>query len=190
MHLSTILSTILSIVITFIDTWSTVAEKALTKGFLLFNAFCRMHTGLATRNNYTCVHKHDCQACILKTARDRIFIIHNSLCSPLPRSWKGVYWFHVFRPSVRLSIRLWTKSCPLCIFHNTSRIHFILAHLIKQFRVWQMFGICNFDFVLLWQGICYESIVWVIMGGVGWGGWGGGGGGGGGGGYILRMQAF
>ena len=45
---------------------------------------------------------------------------------------RGVYWFHVVRPSVRLSIRLWTKSCPLCIFHNNSRIHFIFAHLINQ----------------------------------------------------------
>ena len=34
--------------------------------------------------------------------------------------------------SVRLSVRLWTESCPLCIFNNTRRIHFIFAHLIKQ----------------------------------------------------------
>ena len=76
-------------------------------------------------------------------------------------------------------VRLWTKSCPLCIFHNTSRIHFIFAHLIKQLqkvccvkgivkfqnlKFWQIFGICNFDFVLLWHGIWYESIIWVIMG--------------------------
>ena len=27
-----------------------------------------------------------------------------------------------------------------------------------------MFGICNFDFVLLWHGSWYECIVWVIMG--------------------------
>ena len=36
--------------------------------------------------------------------------------------------------SVRLSVRLWTKSCPLCIFHSTSRIHFIFAYLIKQLQ--------------------------------------------------------
>ena len=30
-----------------------------------------------------------------------------------------VYWFHI----VRLSVSLLTGSCPLCIFHNTSRIH-------------------------------------------------------------------
>ena len=34
-------------------------------------------------------------------------------------------------PSVRPSVRLWTESCPLCIFNNTRRIHFIFAHLIK-----------------------------------------------------------
>ena len=47
---------------------------------------------------------------------------------------RGVYtyWFH--RLSVRPSVRLWTESCPLCIFNNTCRIHFILAHLIKQLQ--------------------------------------------------------
>ena len=29
---------------------------------------------------------------------------------------------------------------------------------------WQIFQLCNFDFVLFWLGIWYESIVWVIMG--------------------------
>ena len=27
---------------------------------------------------------------------------------------------------------LWTESCPLCIFHNTSHIHFTFTHLINQ----------------------------------------------------------
>ena len=31
-------------------------------------------------------------------------------------------------------VRLWTESCPLCIFNNTRRIHFIFAHLIKQLQ--------------------------------------------------------
>ena len=47
---------------------------------------------------------------------------------------RGAYWFHIVCPSVHLSIHLWTKSCPLCIFHNTSWIHFIFAHLIKQLQ--------------------------------------------------------
>ena len=38
------------------------------------------------------------------------------------------------RLSVRQSVRLWTESCPLCIFNNTHRIHFIFAHLIEQFK--------------------------------------------------------
>ena len=33
-----------------------------------------------------------------------------------------------------LSVRLWTESCPLCIFNITRQIHFIFAHLIKQLQ--------------------------------------------------------
>ena len=47
---------------------------------------------------------------------------------------RGVYWFHLVRLSVCPSVRLWTESCPLCIFNNTCRIHFIFAHLIKQLQ--------------------------------------------------------
>ena len=49
---------------------------------------------------------------------------------PPVSSWKGVYWFHLVRPSVRL----WAQTCPLCIFNNTHQIHFIFAHLIKQLQ--------------------------------------------------------
>ena len=38
----------------------------------------------------------------------------------------------LFSPSP--SVRLWTESCPLFIFNNTHRIHFIFAHLIKQLQ--------------------------------------------------------
>ena len=34
----------------------------------------------------------------------------------------------------RLSVRLWTATCPLCIFHNTRQIHFIFTHLINQLQ--------------------------------------------------------
>ena len=34
----------------------------------------------------------------------------------------------------RLSVHLWTESCQLCIFHNTSRIYFIVTHLINQLQ--------------------------------------------------------
>ena len=47
---------------------------------------------------------------------------------------RGVYWFHLVRLSVRPSVRLGTESCPLCIFNNTCRTHFILAHLIKPLQ--------------------------------------------------------
>ena len=38
------------------------------------------------------------------------------------------------RPSGCPSVRLWTESCPLCIFNNTRRIHFLFAHLTNNFR--------------------------------------------------------
>ena len=79
-----------------------------------------------------------------------------SLCPPLQRSWKGGILV-----SPCPSVRLWTESCPLCIFNNTHRIHFIFAHLIKQF--WRIFLICNFDFVFFWLGIQYDSMLWVII---------------------------
>ena len=45
-----------------------------------------------------------------------------------------IYWFHLFRQSIRPSVRLWTESCPFCIFHNTRWINFIFIHLIKQLQ--------------------------------------------------------
>ena len=35
---------------------------------------------------------------------------------------------------------------------------------VLNLNFWQFFGIFNFEFVLLWHGIWYECIVWVIMG--------------------------
>ena len=32
------------------------------------------------------------------------------------------------------SVRLWTESCPLCIFYNTRWVNLIFAHLIKQLQ--------------------------------------------------------
>ena len=95
--------------------------------------------------------------------------------APAQRSWRGYTGFAV---SICPSVRLWTESCSLCIFHNTRRIHFIFTHLFKQlqkvFGVYsfykiknlkfcQILYICNFDFVPFWLGIQYDSIVWVIM---------------------------
>ena len=48
---------------------------------------------------------------------------------PLQQSWKGNIVVSRYA-----SVRLWTESCLLCIFHNTSRIYFISTHLIKQLQ--------------------------------------------------------
>ena len=37
-------------------------------------------------------------------------------------------------PPVRVSDRLGTESCPLCVFHNTSWMHFIFTHFINQLQ--------------------------------------------------------
>ena len=38
-------------------------------------------------------------------------------------------------PPVRLSVRLWTESCPLCIFHNIHPTHFVFTDFINQLQV-------------------------------------------------------
>ena len=57
------------------------------------------------------------------------------------RSWGGVYWYHLVRlsvcpsvrpsvrPSVCPSVRLWTESCPLCIFNFGKFFKFITLTL-------------------------------------------------------------
>ena len=47
----------------------------------------------------------------------------------IQRSWMGYTGSTL---SVRLSVRLWTESGPLCTFYNIRRIHFIFTHLIKH----------------------------------------------------------
>ena len=34
---------------------------------------------------------------------------------------------------------------------------------LKNLKFWRIFEICNFDFVIFWLGIQYDSMVWVIM---------------------------
>ena len=53
--------------------------------------------------------------------------------SPCP-SVCGAACFMAAEIKFSRDVRLWTEWCPLCIFHNTSRIHFIFAHLINQLR--------------------------------------------------------
>ena len=50
---------------------------------------------------------------------------------------------------------------------NFRRSHVEVVVKFQSYNFWQIFGICNFGFVLLWHGIWYESTVWVIMGGKG-----------------------
>ena len=47
------------------------------------------------------------------------------------RSWRGV---HGFTLPVCPSVRLWAESCPQCIIHNTSIIHFIFTDLNNQLQ--------------------------------------------------------
>ena len=54
----------------------------------------------------------------------------------------------------------------ICISYQATwegvlRVKVIVKFLNLYF--WLIFGICNFDFVLLWHGIWYKCIVWVIM---------------------------
>ena len=63
---------------------------------------------------------------------------------PRATIWCHTNWLSLYPLSMKLkggilvspcpSIRLWTESCPLCIFHNIHRIHFIFTHLIKQLQ--------------------------------------------------------
>ena len=47
------------------------------------------------------------------------------------------------------------NPCPLCSAYSSGCTHFIVF--------WQVFKMCNFDFVLFWLGIWCESLIWAIM---------------------------
>ena len=42
---------------------------------------------------------------------------------------RGVNWFHLVRPSVRPSVRLWSESYPLCIFNNNLQHVWSISYL-------------------------------------------------------------
>ena len=94
---------------------------------------------------------------------------------------RGVYWLHVICPSVRPSVRpsvdkmvsalylpqYYPDPFHICTFNQATSEGVLRVKVIAKFQYsnfWQVFEICNFDFVFLWYGIWYESIVWVIMG--------------------------
>ena len=79
------------------------------------------------------------------------------LYPPLQRSWKrGILVSPC--PSARLSVWLWTESCPLCIFYNTHWIHLIFVQFLAFFLNLHLW-LC-----LILTGIRYESIIWIIVG--------------------------
>ena len=67
-------------------------------------------------------------AIIQRTTFSNAFFNENYYTPRFKEVERGVYWYHLVRLSVCPSVRLWTESCPLCIFINTHRIHFIFAH--------------------------------------------------------------
>ena len=77
---------------------------------------------------------------------------------------RGVYWYHLGRlsvcPSVHLSVcgqnRVRSVSSTILI-RSISYLH------ILSLKFWRIFKICNFDFVIFWLWIQYDSMVWVIM---------------------------
>ena len=103
--------------------WSIAVPLLFTVGHSVAVLWCHTST-------YCDVILSDCPQNISKWVTYIFPPSSSSLYPPLQRSWKGVYWFLL----VRLSVRLWTESCLLCIFNNTRRIHFIFAHLIKQLQ--------------------------------------------------------
>ena len=75
--------------------------------------------------------------------------VHYVIIPPLQRrSWKkGIL------VSPCPSVRLWTESCPLCIFHNISRIHFIFKHQLTSEGVSRFAMFVEFENFKFWQFI-------------------------------------
>ena len=95
---------------------------------------------------------------------------------PVQRSWRRVYWFH----HIRLSVRLWTESSPLCNFHNIilagpifiSYLHIVSRRCVvckfslqnSKFWIFAIFLICNSDFVVIWLGMWhYRDVIMGMM---------------------------
>ena len=89
------------------------------------------------------------------------------------------------RPSVCLSVRpcvrpsvdktvsalylpqYWSDPFHICTSYQATSEGVLRVRVIAKFQnlnFFQIFGICDFDFVFLWPGIWCESLVWVIMG--------------------------
>ena len=65
-------------------------------------------------------------------------------------------------------LQYYSDPFHICTSYQATSEGVSCVKVIARFQFfWQFFLICNFDFVLLWHGIWYELIVWVIMGGRG-----------------------
>ena len=85
---------------------------------------------------------------------------------------RGVYWYHLVRLSVCGQNRVRSVSSTILI-GSISYLHILSSNFRRcvacnaRFKIhltfWRIFKICNFDFVIFWLGIRYDSMVWVIM---------------------------
>ena len=89
---------------------------------------------------------------------------------------RGVYWYHLVRLSVcpsvdRIMSTLYLQqysSDPFYIctsYQATSEgvSPVMPVSKFKNLKFWRIFKICNFDFVIFWLGIQYNSMVWIII---------------------------
>ena len=86
------------------------------------------------------------------------WILHSRYLTAGWQTATSVWWHALLYPTPKKlrrgvlilpcpSVRLYTKSCPLCISHNTSQIHFKFAHLINQVQ-----KVCHvLSFSLQWR---------------------------------------
>ena len=99
-----------------------------------------LHKKLTTTDMYVCIY-----VCM------HIYIYNIHMVRKPTGSWKGG-GYTGFTLSVSPSVRLWTESCPLCIFNNTRQIHFILHILSSNFRkcvAWKV--VSKFKNLKCWQ---------------------------------------
>ena len=89
---------------------------------------------------------------------------------------RGVYWFHLVRPSLcpsvdRIVSALYLQQYSSDPFHictsyqatseGLSRVMFVSK--FNNLKFWRSLLICYFNFVLFWPKIQYDWIVWVTM---------------------------
>ena len=115
-------------------------HKGQWRGALMFSLICARINGWANNCEVGDLRRHrahyDVTVMVLVIVDPRRFILGSGssylIIPSASTKLKGGYTG--FTMSVCPSVRLWTESCPLCIFKNTHRIHFIFAHLIKQLQ--------------------------------------------------------